>query len=35
MLAGSMEIDIHEDEEVAMTGPVATCYAGYLPQVSL
>ena len=35
MPAGSMEIDIHEDDEVTMAGPVATCYAGYLPQVSL
>jgi len=35
MPAGSMEIDIDEDDEVTMTGPVATCYAGYLPQVSL
>jgi diaminopimelate epimerase len=35
MPAGNLEIDLNEDDEVTMTGPVATCYAGYLPRVSL
>ncbi|MBC2710915.1 MAG: diaminopimelate epimerase [Desulfosarcina sp.] len=30
MPAGSMEIEIGENEEATMTGPVETCYAGYL-----
>jgi len=30
MPAGSMEIELKEDGTVLMTGPVETCYAGYL-----
>ncbi len=31
MPAGSVEIELKEDGMVVMTGPVETCYAGYLP----
>jgi len=31
MSAGSVEIDLKEDGVVVMTGPVETCYTGYLP----
>jgi len=31
MPAGSVEIELKADDSVAMTGPVAVCYAGYLP----
>ena len=31
MPAGSVEIALKGDDSVAMTGPVATCFAGYLP----
>lgn len=31
MAGGSMEIEIDDSNEVTMTGPVAICYAGYLP----
>jgi len=31
MPAGSLEIEIDENDEATMTGPVETCYAGYLP----
>lgn len=31
MAAGDVEIELIEDGEVKMTGPVETCYAGYLP----
>jgi diaminopimelate epimerase len=31
MPAGSVEIELKEDGVVVMTGPVETCYAGYLP----
>jgi len=31
MPAGNMEIEIDENDEATMTGPVETCYAGYLP----
>ena len=31
MPAGSMEIEIDENNEATMTGPVETCYTGYLP----
>ena len=31
MPAGSVEIELKEDGTVVMTGPVETCYAGYLP----
>ena len=31
MPAGSVEIEMKEDGTVVMTGPVETCYAGYLP----
>ena len=31
MPAGSVEIALKEDGTVVMTGPVETCYAGYLP----
>jgi len=31
MPAGSVEIELKEDGVVAMTGPVETCFAGYLP----
>ena len=35
MPAGSMEIEIDENNEATMTGPVETCYTGYLPLPSL
>jgi diaminopimelate epimerase len=35
MPAGSMEIEIDENNEATMTGPVETGYAGYLPLPSL
>ncbi len=31
MPAGSMEIELRQDNTVVMTGPVEICYAGYLP----
>ena len=31
MPAGSVEIELKQDDSVAMTGPVATCFVGYLP----
>ena len=31
MPAGSMEIEIDENNQATMTGPVETCYIGYLP----
>jgi len=31
MPAGSVEIELRGDDSVVMTGPVETCYAGYLP----
>ena len=31
MPAGSVEIELKEDGTVVMTGPVETCYAGFLP----
>ena len=31
MPAGSVEIELKEDRMVLMTGPVETCYAGFLP----
>jgi len=31
MPAGSVEIELKDDDTVVMTGPVETCYAGYLP----
>ena len=31
MPAGSVEIELREDDAVVMTGPVEVCYAGYLP----
>jgi diaminopimelate epimerase len=31
MPAGSVEIELQEDDSVIMTGPVETCYTGYLP----
>ena len=31
MPAGSVEIELKGDDSVAMTGPVETCFAGYLP----
>jgi diaminopimelate epimerase len=31
MPAGTVEIELQEDDTVVMTGPVETCYAGYLP----
>lgn len=33
MPAGSVEIELKEDNMVIMTGPVETCYAGYLPVI--
>ncbi len=33
MPAGSVEIELKEDNTVVMTGPVAVCYTGYLPAV--
>jgi len=31
MTAGTVEIELQEDDTVIMIGPVETCYAGYLP----
>jgi diaminopimelate epimerase len=31
MPAGSVKIELKEGDIVVMTGPVETCYAGYLP----
>ena len=31
MPAGSVEIELKEDDSVVMTGPVETCFSGYLP----
>ena len=31
MPAGSVEIELQEDDSVIMTGPVEVCYTGYLP----
>ena len=31
MPAGSVEIELKENDSVVMTGPVETCFAGYLP----
>jgi len=31
MPAGNMEIEIDENAQVTMAGPIETCYAGYLP----
>jgi diaminopimelate epimerase len=33
MPAGSVEIELQEDDFVVMTGPVEVCYAGYLPVI--
>ena len=33
MPAGSVEIELSEDDTVVMTGPVEICYTGYLPVV--
>jgi len=33
MPAGSVEIELREDDAVVMTGPVEVCYAGYLPVI--
>jgi len=33
MPAGSVEIELREDGMVLMTGPVETCYAGFLPVI--
>ena len=33
MPAGSVEIELQEDDLVVMTGPVEVCYAGYLPVI--
>ena len=33
MPAGSVEIELREDNTVVMTGPVEVCYTGYLPVV--
>jgi diaminopimelate epimerase len=33
MPAGSVEIELREDDTVVMTGPVEICYAGYLPVI--
>ena len=33
MPAGSVEIELKEDNTVVMTGPVEVCYTGYLPAV--
>ena len=33
MPAGSVEIELQADDLVVMTGPVAVCYAGYLPVI--
>lgn len=33
MPAGSVEIDLREDDTVVMTGPVAVCYTGFLPLI--
>jgi diaminopimelate epimerase len=34
MPAGSVEIELREDDTVIMTGPVEICYAGYLPVIN-
>jgi diaminopimelate epimerase len=31
MPAGTVEIELQENDTVVMIGPVETCYAGYLP----
>ena len=31
MPAGSVEIELKEDDSVIMTGPVEVCYTGFLP----
>jgi len=31
MPAGNLDIEIDENDEATMTGPVETCYTGYLP----
>lgn len=33
MPAGSVEIELQADDTVVMTGPVETCYSGYLPEM--
>jgi diaminopimelate epimerase len=33
MPAGSVEIELKDDDTVVMTGPVAVCYTGYLPVI--
>ena len=33
MPAGSVEIELRDDDTVVMTGPVEVCYTGYLPAV--
>jgi diaminopimelate epimerase len=33
MPAGSVEIDLKEDDSVVMIGPVEVCYSGYLPMI--
>ncbi len=33
MPAGSVEIELKEDDSVVMTGPVDICYTGYLPVI--
>jgi diaminopimelate epimerase len=33
MPAGSVEIELKEDDSVIMTGPVEVCYTGYLPVI--
>jgi diaminopimelate epimerase len=33
MPAGSVEIELQEDDSVVMTGPVEVCYTGFLPVI--
>jgi diaminopimelate epimerase len=33
MPAGSVEIELKEDDMITITGPAKTCYAGYLPVI--
>jgi diaminopimelate epimerase len=33
MPGGSVAIELNQDNTVVMTGPVDTCYAGYLPEM--
>jgi diaminopimelate epimerase len=34
MPGGSVVIELSQDNTVVMTGPVDTCYAGYLPEMA-